>query len=193
MTEVCAHRWADLSEHNFGVALLNDCKYGYATLGSTIRLSLLRSPKSPDPRADMGVHRMRYALVPHAGSLQDGGVLDEAASFNVPVLIVPPTANAAPPAGIVPYFWLPRCGVVLDAVKAAEDRSSDYILRLYEAWGGTSTFTVSTSLAVQRAASCSILEEEDGAFVCTDTKHSIGPITLAPFKFVTLRVKLACA
>src|SRR5262249_19754751 len=106
--EVCAHRWADLSgararsfflsfspfihphrtEHGFGVALLNDSKYGHAALGSTLRLSLLRSPKNPDPSADMGTHSIRWALAPHAGNFQEAGVIEQAADLNVPLLLV---------------------------------------------------------------------------------------------------------
>src|SRR5262249_45387459 len=52
--EVPGHRWADLSEHGFGIALLNDSKYGHSCFGNELRLTLLRSPKSPDPEADMG-------------------------------------------------------------------------------------------------------------------------------------------
>lgn len=66
--EVCAQRWADLSEYGFGVALLNDCKYGYSVQRNVLALSLLRSPKKPDKEADMGTHHLRYALFPHAGS-----------------------------------------------------------------------------------------------------------------------------
>lgn len=67
--EVCAHRFADLSQRDFGVALLSDSKYGYSVQGSTMRLSLLRAPKNPDPTADMGVHRFCYALAPHEHEL----------------------------------------------------------------------------------------------------------------------------
>lgn len=52
--EVCCHKWADLSEHGYGVSILNDCKYGFATVGKIMRLSLLRAPKAPDAHADMG-------------------------------------------------------------------------------------------------------------------------------------------
>jgi hypothetical protein len=63
--EVCAHKWADLSEPGYGVALLNDCKYGYDIAGNVIRLSLLRAPTWPDPVADRGHHRFTYRLFPH--------------------------------------------------------------------------------------------------------------------------------
>ena len=65
--EVCGHRWADLSEAGYGVALLNNCKYGYDIRGHVMRLSLLRAPGYPDPEADQGRHHFAYALLPHEG------------------------------------------------------------------------------------------------------------------------------
>lgn len=62
-----SHRWADLSEHSLGVAVLNDCKYGWTARGSMLMLSLLRSPKTPDAECDMGTHTFSYALMPHKG------------------------------------------------------------------------------------------------------------------------------
>jgi len=62
---VVCHKWADLSEFGYGVSILNDSKYGFATLGNVMRLSLLRSSKAPDGHADMGRHIIRYALLPH--------------------------------------------------------------------------------------------------------------------------------
>ena len=77
--EVPGHRFADLSEHGFGVALLNDCKYGWSCYGNELRLSLLRSPSTPDPEADLGRHEFAYALMPHAGGWREAGVVGEAA------------------------------------------------------------------------------------------------------------------
>lgn len=65
--EVCGHKWADLSEPQWGAAVLNDSKYGWNVHGRTLTLSLLRSPKSPDANCDMHQHRFRYALMPHRG------------------------------------------------------------------------------------------------------------------------------
>jgi alpha-mannosidase len=111
---VCGHKWADLSESGFGVAVLNDCKYGYATHANVIRLSLLRSPTSPgiptcasslartrtrwlthdtrtDPTADIGEQDFTYAVLPHADSFQTGGVIEEAFKLNVrPLSIILP-------------------------------------------------------------------------------------------------------
>ena len=66
--ETCAHKWVDLSEGDYGVSLLNDCKYGHDILDNVMRITLLRSPTMPDPMADFGEHRFAYSLYPHAGS-----------------------------------------------------------------------------------------------------------------------------
>ena len=70
--EVAAHRFADLSEQGYGVALLNDGKYGHHAHGNELGLSLLRSPVYPDPLADEGQHSFTYALFPHAGDWLTG-------------------------------------------------------------------------------------------------------------------------
>ena len=93
--EVCAHRWADLSEPGYGVALLNDCKYGYDIRGNVMRLSLLRGPGWPDPESDQGAHRFSYALFPHAGDLREAGVIAEAEAFNLPLVAVRPARGRA--------------------------------------------------------------------------------------------------
>ena len=77
--EVPAHRFADLSEHGFGVALLSESKYGFSAHGDTLRMTLLRGPVWPDPQADQGRHAFAFALLPHAGGWQDAGVVHERA------------------------------------------------------------------------------------------------------------------
>ena len=91
--KVCAQKWADLSEGDYGVALLNDSKYGHDTQGNTLRLTLLRSPKAPDPNADMGKHVFTYALLPHGGDFREGEVVDHAYALNAPPMAFSLTAN----------------------------------------------------------------------------------------------------
>ena len=92
--EVCAQKWIDLSEGDHGVALLNDCKYGHDVKGNTMRLSLLRAPKAPDPQCDMGRHRFTYVLMPHFGPLQYAGVVP---STNATTAEAPPNCSAPEP------------------------------------------------------------------------------------------------
>ena len=85
--EVPGHRFADLSEHGFGVALLSAATYGWSTLGGEMRMTLLRSPRWPDPDADRGAHELSFAVFPHAGGWQEAGVTAEALRFNAPLLV----------------------------------------------------------------------------------------------------------
>ena len=125
--EVCGHRWADLSEPGYGVALLNESKYGYDILGHTIRLSLLRAPGFPDPDADQGSHHFAYALVPHEGDLRDAGVIAEAEHFNLPLSLLAGHGDGR-------VVSVDRPGVSVEAVKWA-DRSDALVVRLCEVWG----------------------------------------------------------
>jgi alpha-mannosidase len=126
--EVPGHRFADLSEHGFGVAVLTDSKYGYSCHGSELRISLLRSPTSPDPEADQGEQEFAYALMPHAGGWRESGVLAEAHRFNAPLRW---TASVDSTQSLVA---VDDPNLVLDTVKRAED-SDAVVLRLYEAHG----------------------------------------------------------
>ena len=85
--EVAGHRFADLAEPGFGLALLNDAKYGHSARDNVLGLSLVRSPVYPDPLADEGEQRFAYALMPHAGSWHEGGVREEAEDLNQPLLV----------------------------------------------------------------------------------------------------------
>ena len=87
--EVSGHRFADLSEPGYGVALLNDGKYGYSAHGNVLTLSLLRSPLYPDPGADEGHHAFTYSLFPHPGDWTEGNVVNEAFALNSPLIAVP--------------------------------------------------------------------------------------------------------
>jgi alpha-mannosidase len=171
--EVPGHRFADLSEHGFGVALLTDCKYGYSTLGDEMRISLLRSSKSPDPDADMGQHRFAYAVLPHTGGWRDAGVLAEAMRFNSPVAWAPGPAEPRSFASVdVP-------NLVLDTIKRAED-SDALVLRLYEVHGARGSARVRLGLPFRTAAECNLLEDEgeplpvsDGAVEVAYRPHQI--------------------
>lgn len=86
--EVPAHRFADLWEPGFGVALPNDAKYGHGGRGNVLGLSLVRAPIHPDPLDDEGAQSFTYALLPHEGDWREGGVCEEALDLNQPVLAI---------------------------------------------------------------------------------------------------------
>jgi alpha-mannosidase len=153
--EVPGHRWADLSEHGFGVALLNDCKYGWSCLGSELRLSLLRSPRMPDPEADVGRHEFAYALMPHAGGWREAGVVGEATCFNA---LLRWTSAPVPES----FASVDDPNLVLDTIKRAED-SDALVLRLYEAHGARGLARLRVAAPFSSARRANVLEDHGEA------------------------------
>nr|KAF6485784.1 mannosidase alpha class 2C member 1 [Rousettus aegyptiacus] len=187
--EVWAHRWMDLSEHGFGLALLNDCKYGASVRGNVLSLSLLRAPKAPDATADMGRHEFTYALMPHKGSLQDAGVIRAAYSLNFPLLVLPTPGPA--PSTSWSAFSVSSPAVVLETVKKAETSPQRHtlVLRLYEAHGSHVDCWLHTSLPVQEAVLCDLLERRDpaGYLPLRDARLKL---TFSPFQVRSLLLVL---
>jgi len=175
--EVPGHRFADLSEHGFGAALLTDSKYGYSCHGNELRISLLRAPKSPDPGADMGRHQFAYALYPHAGGWRDGGVAAEARRFNAPLRWTDGLPEAS-------FAAVDDPNVVLDTIKRGE-RSDVLVLRLYETHGGRGVARVRLAQPFERARLANALEEETG-----EAEVDGGAIVLAyrPHEVITVLV-----
>ena len=177
--EVCAHRFVDLSEPSFGVAVLNDGRYGHGVQQGGVRVSLLRAAKYPDPDADHGHHSVTISVLPHGPGLYD--VLHEAEALNLPLRIVSGSAAAAPP----PAVSIDHRGVQISSVKQADDGSGDLIVRLYEACGDRSTLTVRTPWRIAGASRCNLLEEPTGGFECSD---GIVSLQMQPFELLTLRL-----
>jgi len=183
--EVCGHKFADLSDAGYGVALLNDCKYGYATHGKSQRLSLLRSPKGPDAHADMGRHYFKYAVYPHKGHFHASDVVQQAYEFNVPLL------PRFPQAGVHrnrSYFTLKGSNnVILDWVKKAED-SNDLIVRLYEAYGGRSVTKLQSSLLIDSVEVSNFLEDSTGDQLTM--RNGQVQLVLGAFEVLTLKLHI---
>jgi alpha-mannosidase len=174
--EVPGHRFADLSEHGFGVAVLTDSKYGYSCYAGELRVSLLRSPKSPDPEADMGRHEFAYALVPHVGDWRHGGVLAHAVAFNAPLRRTAFALDGS--------FAAVDGGLVLDTIKRAED-SDALVLRLYEPYGGRGVARVRLASAPAAARRANLLED-DGEALEVDRGDIVIPFR--PREVITVKV-----
>ena len=175
--EVPGHRFADLSEHGFGVALLSESKYGFSCHGGDLRMTLLRSPKSPDPQADMGVHEFGYALLPHVGGWREGGVLRQAALFNSPLRWTtdgPETSFASVDGDLV-----------LDTIKRAED-SDALVLRLYEPYGGRGESRLTLAAPFTSVRRASLLEEADDAVTVED---GVVVVPYRPREVITLLIQ----
>jgi alpha-mannosidase len=126
--------WGDISDETHGFSLLNDCKYGYDAKGNVLRLSLLRSPEWPDPHADEGHHEFTYSLYAHGGSWRDALTVRRGYELNYPLYSVVVTNHQGKLQATQSFVGIEGNGVVLTALKKAEDNNS-LILRFYE-WAG---------------------------------------------------------
>jgi alpha-mannosidase len=153
-----------------------------------MRLSLLRAPGWPDPQADRGEHRFTYALLPHSGDLRDGGVVDAGYELNVPLRPVPTAPSGGQRARRESLLRVDQPGVVVDAVKKAED-TDDMVVRLYEAWGQRGPVRLTCAAPVAEARRADLLERPQ-EIVDLDDDGSI-PLRLRPFEVVTLLLELA--
>lgn len=198
--EVCCHKFADLSESGYGVSILNDSKYGFATVGNLMRLSLLRSPKAPDAHADMGKHTIRWAIFPHEGAL-NALTVRKGYEFNNPLKLVSGATPAALQASKNPPVQLTGSrALILDTVKRGEDdedvsrgdlpvkKGRSVILRIYDSLGGRSKGTVETTWDVERVAKVNVLEDELEDIEIEDGKFDI---VLRPFEVATYKLVLA--
>ncbi len=183
--EICAHRWLHVGEPGYGVAVVNDSTYGHDVtrrerdgggVTTLVRLSLLRAPRYPDPEADQGRHRLRYALVPGAGIVD---AAREGYRINLPV------REVSGQEAVAPLVSVEDDGVIVESVKLADDRSGDVIVRVYEARGGRAETSIRAGFPVSRAQSVDLLERPIGDLDLTGEAISVA---LRPFQILTLRL-----
>lgn len=201
--EVCCHKWADLSEHGYGVSILNDSKYGFATCGNLMRLSLLRAPKAPDAHADMGRHHIRYAIMPHSGPL-DFRTVRAGYNFNNPLILEPGSdTDAAALDAFKSISILGSKALILDTVKRGEDdedvsrgelprrQGRSVILRIYESLGGKARGRIQCRVPVKRVWRCNILEDDEKELPSYAARGvSTVDIELRAFEVATYRLQL---
>ena len=203
--EVCGHQWADLSEGDYGVSLLNDGKYGYDIFGRRMRLTLLRGPQSPDPTADLGHHSFTYSLYPHQGDWRQAETPRRAWELNDPLIAIPIGGGARCHLALHPscsflsigggarchlalhpncsFLSIDRDHVMLSALKLAE-KGDGLILRLYEDQNRRGTVNVAFFTPPSRAVECDPYENEIGQadLVSGCLRFDIKPFEVRTFK-----------
>jgi alpha-mannosidase len=188
--EVPAQRWADLGDGKHGLSLINDSKFGYDDAGNVLRLTLLRSPKWPDPDADMGHHHFHYAIYPHAGSWQEALTVRHGWEYNYPLAA---TAATAHPGSLKPehsFVSVSPENVVLTAVKKAEDTNS-LIFRVYEWAGKAATVEFHVPPGATAATVTNMMETPEGEALPVRGGSMSGDVVSAPikpFEILTVRV-----
>ena len=184
--ESCAHKWADLSDNSFGLAVLNDCKYGYSAKDGHIALTLLRSANDPQPKQDCTHHTFTYSLYPHAGPAAISRVVQEGYSLNCPLYTMFSNAQK----GAWPERFSLACvdadNIILETVKRAED-SEALILRLYETWNRATDCSIRFGRLMEMAAQCDMMEENEALLQVEGNRLRLH---FRPFEIKTLKVRL---
>ncbi|MEU6553777.1 glycoside hydrolase family 38 C-terminal domain-containing protein [Streptomyces sp. NPDC046915] len=191
--EACNHRFVHLEEPGWGVALVNDSTYGHDVTRTvrtdgdrgtttTVRASLLRAPRFPDPETDQGVHRFRHALVPGASI---GDAVREGWRINLPERRVTGAGEVAP------LVTVDRDAVVITAVKLADDGSGDVVVRLHEAHGGRTRATLTAGFEPAGVTVTDLLERPLADADVPEPEGRAVRLTLRPFELVTLRLARA--
>jgi alpha-mannosidase len=184
--EVCAHKWADLSEGGYGVAILNDCKYGHDVKDSVMRLTLLKSPISPNEDSDREIHEFNYSLYPHCGDWKEGKVIPMAYSFNCPMYV----KLVEPQKGILPenlsFISIDKENVIVEVIKKAEN-SEDIIVRLYECYNKRTKVVCRLVNNIEQVNECDLMEQELSEIAPEDNRFEF---TIKPYEIKTFKIKL---
>jgi len=183
--EVPAMRWADLGDGKHGLSILNKDKYGYDAVGNLLRITLLRSPKWPDPEADMGHQHFRYALFPHAGTWKDALTVRHGWEYDYPLQTAVTTAHAGTLPASHSFASVAPDNVVLTAVKKAED-SNGLIFRVYEWAGKSATVEFHVPPGATGASVTNLMEQAEGSPLPVEGDTVKAPIK--PYEILTIRV-----
>jgi alpha-mannosidase len=182
--ETCAQKWVDLSEGNYGVSLLNDCKYGHDIRDNIIRMTLLRSPTMPDPEADQGIHKFSYVLMPHDGDFKYE-TIPAAYALNDPMIVT--NGNPTNGSGSIrqyQFIALDHENIVIETIKRAED-GNGVIVRLYECHRERGRVILTTGFNIDSAAITNLLEVDQVEIPVNDNQIELA---YTPYQIITLRI-----
>ena len=182
--EVSAHKWADLSETDYGVALLNDCKYGYDVHENVLGLSLIKSAVRPDETADRKVHYFTYSLYPHQGDLARSDVQQAAVKLNMPVIVSKADATEGAERFAKDSFVSTDCdSILIDTVKRSEDGEA-VVVRVYEYRNHKTEANLTFARPVKKILETDLCEENGREVMVKEKKVSfeIGNFEIKTFK-----------
>jgi alpha-mannosidase len=184
--ETCAQKWVDLSEGDYGVSLLNESKYGHDIHDNIMRISLLRSPTSPDPLADQGQQTFTYSLLPHAG-IWDERTISAAYALNDPLLVYGNTLDRRSDmvaSHLDSLIAVEQANIVIETVKQAED-GQGIIVRFYESQRRRGPITLTTSFPLQTVWQTNLLEQNERELAVNGHQCTL---FVRPYEIVTLRL-----
>jgi alpha-mannosidase len=167
--EVVAHKWADISQPNYGVGIINDCKYGHKIKGNVIRLNLLRPPKTQDPDSDMHEHQFTYALYPHVGTMVQSDLIKQAYQLNIPLTELKPKP-VGKSAGMSSWSFVEVSAenVIIEVIKKSELHDGT-LIRAYEGKGFDANCVFSFGQKINSARMVNLMERELGGLEVIDS------------------------
>lgn len=184
--EVCGHKWADLSEADYGVSILNDCKYGYDIKDNRMRITLLRASIDPDQEADRGKHEFVYSLYPHLRDWKHGEVVKAGYELNTPLdaMLCTEAAETGIEVKEKSFLRMLQANIIIDTMKRAED-GNGWILRLYESIGKKTNGTMQLGLSLEKAYECNLMEDVEEEYAVVSSSLNF---IMKPYEIKTLRL-----
>ncbi|MDY4212843.1 MAG: glycoside hydrolase family 38 C-terminal domain-containing protein, partial [Eubacteriales bacterium] len=186
--ETCAHKWADISDNGYGMALMNDCKYGHSVVDdSTIQLSLLRSGNSSSEEVnDQGEHIMSYSIIPHSGNYIDADIVKKAYAFNNPMIAKEINNSDGELAQSFSLIKTDSENIIIDTVKKAEN-NDNVIFRLYESQNKKGRAKLKFGVDIKKLYLCDLLENIEKEI---EIKDNTAEIDVNNFEIITLMVEV---
>ncbi|MGL5635144.1 MAG: alpha-mannosidase [Sarcina sp.] len=184
--EVCGHKWADLSEGDFGVSLLNNSKYGHDIKDGNMRLTLLKSSCDPNPDADKEIHNFVYSIYTHEGTWKEAGTTERAYELNNPLVAVVEEAHAGELASNVSMVKLDKENVMIEVIKKAED-TDHLVVRMYEFHNKRTNVSMEFYKEIAEICECNLMERDLETLEADSNKVSF---TIKPYEIKTFKFKL---
>ena len=181
--EVCVHKWLDVSEDNYGVSMLNDCKYGCSVHDGVIGMSMLKSARYPNPEADKEFHEFTYSFYPHEGDWRSAGTVKQAYQLNNPLTAVVKETEGGALKEIYSHVSSDQDNVVVEVVKKAEEGDA-LIVRLYECFNRRTHSTLTFAKDIASAWECDMMEVNCGeaAVAGNQIEFDMKPYEIKTFK-----------
>lgn len=182
--EVCAHKFMDMAEYDYGISLMNDCKYGHNVKDGTMKLSLFKCGTHPDPNADKIVHSFTYSLYPHSGDFREAGTVQMAYDLNNPMVAIPVSKQEGCLPAEYSFVTCNADNFIVETLKMAED-SDSLILRGYETYNKRTSVELDFGFEVKSAKLCDMMENEIGEVELEGNKVKF---IAKPFEIITLKI-----
>lgn len=181
--EVCAHKWVNVAENGYGVGLLNDCKYGFNTEGSTLKLTVLKCSQYPNEIADQGAHKFTYSLMAYEGDFREAGVINEAYALNQPFETAEIKANNGKMPDEFSLVSCDKANVIVETVKKAE-ADDGMIVRMYDAFNRRANANITVADGFNKAYLCDLMENVVEEL---DFDGNTVTVPVKPFEIITLK------